>query len=92
MTRWHSALSDESAPDALKAIQQSYDKGVTDEFIAPTVIGQDDKLGIDPGDVLLCFNFRADRLRQLTQAFVKRDFAGADQFQPIIDLRLNHHD
>ncbi len=80
--------SDERAPDALTAIQQSYDKGVTDEFITPTVIGQDDMLGIDPGDLLLCFNFRADRLRQLTQAFVMRDFAGADQFQPIADLRL----
>ena len=80
--------SENRAPDAFAAIQQSYDKGVTDEFIPPTVIGSDDKLGIGPGDALLCFNFRADRMRQLTQAFVKRDFDGAEHFQPIADLRL----
>ena len=76
------------APDALTAIQQSYDAGVTDEFIKPTVIGNDDSLTIDRGDVLLCYNFRADRMRQLAGAFVKGDFAGADQFRPIDDLRL----
>ena len=81
-------LSENRAPDALTAIQQSYDKGVTDEFIAPTVIGQDDSLRINPGDVLLSFNFRADRMRQLTQAFVKRDFSSAERFQPVADLRL----
>ena len=81
--------SEERAPDALTAIKQSYDDGVTDEFIPPTVIGQDESLGIDEGDVLLCYNFRADRMRQLSQAFVKRDFAGAKHFKPIADLRLN---
>ena len=80
--------SDVSAPDALTAIQQSYDQGVTDEFIPPTVIRCDDDLGIDVGDVLLCYNFRADRMRQLCQAFVKRDFDGAERFAPIDDLRL----
>jgi len=83
--------SNDQAPDALTAIQQSYDNGVTDEFIAPTVIGADspdNNPGIAAGDLLLCFNFRADRMRQLTQAFVRRDFAGAEHFQPIADLRL----
>ncbi len=80
--------SDDRAPDPLTAIQQSYDKELSDEFIAPTVIESDDNLGIAPGDALLCFNFRADRMRQLTQAFVKRDFADAERFQPIPDLRL----
>ena len=76
------------APDALTAIQQSYDQDVTDEFIPSTLIGNDDSLGIDAGDALLCYNFRADRLRQLSQAFVKRDFDGSEHFQPIDDLRL----
>ena len=80
--------SDVIAPDALTAIQQSYDQGVTDEFIVPTVIGDDRDWGISAGDVLLCFNFRADRMRQLAAAFVQRDFDGADRFQPIADLRL----
>ena len=76
------------APDALWAIQQAYDQGVTDEFIAPTVVGDERGLDIVGGDALLCFNFRADRMRQLAQAFVKRDFDGAERFRPIADLRL----
>ena len=80
--------SDYRAPDPATAIQQSYDEGVSDEFIPPTVIGADNSLRINPGDVLLCHNFRADRMRQLSQALVKRDFAGAEIFQPIADLRL----
>lgn len=80
--------AERNAPDALAAIQRSYDAGLTDEFIIPTVVGDDDSLTIDRGDVLLCYNFRADRMRQLAGAFAKRDFAGADQFHPIDDLRL----
>lgn len=80
--------SDAYAPDAISAIQASYDKGVTDEFIPPTVVGQGERLGIAAGDVLLCTNFRADRMRQLSQAFVKREVVGAAGFPPIADLRL----
>ena len=85
-------IAEQNSPDALTAIQQSYDAGVTDEFIKPTVIGDDDSLTIDPGDVLLCFNFRADRMRQLAQAFVKRDLDGADHFRSIRRFALGHHD
>ena len=81
-------VGDARAPSPKSAIEQSYGQGVTDEFIAPTVIGYEAGMGITPGDVLLCFNFRADRMRQLAQAFVKRDFDGAEGFQPIADLRL----
>jgi 2,3-bisphosphoglycerate-independent phosphoglycerate mutase len=81
-------VSDVNAPSPQSAIQQSYDQGVTDEFIAPTVVGNEPGMDIAPGDALLCFNFRADRMRQLAQAFVKRDFNGADRFQAIADLRL----
>ena len=80
--------ADQHAPDALTAIQSSYAAGLSDEFIRPTVIGGDDSLTINKGDVLLCYNFRADRMRQLAQAFVKRDFASAEQFHPIDNLRL----
>lgn len=76
---------DHSAPDAMSAIQAAYDQGVTDEFTPPTVIGVGDGLGISAGDVLLCYNFRADRMRQLSGAFVKPDVA---DFPPIDDLRL----
>ena len=80
--------SEATAPDAKAAIEQSYEQGVTDEFILPTVIGEQPGLGIARGDALLCFNFRADRMRQLAQALVKRDFDGAERFRPIADLRL----
>ena len=81
-------VSEQNATDALTAIQQSYDSGATDEFIVPTVIGSDDSLKVDAGDMLLSYNFRADRMRQLAQAFVKRDFDGAEHFHSIADLQL----
>lgn len=80
--------SDTTAPDAIIAIQQSYDTDVTDEFILPTVIGDNDNLTIDSGDIILCYNFRADRMRQLGQAFALNDFDGADNFQHINDLQV----
>ncbi len=80
--------SEQTAPDAITAIQQSYDEDVTDEFIVPTVVGDDDSLTIDSGDVILCYNFRADRMRQLGQAFALDDFEGADNFQHIDDLHV----
>lgn len=79
---------EQTAPDAITAIQQSYDEDVTDEFIVPTVVGDDDSLTIDSGDVILCYNFRADRMRQLGQAFALDDFEGADNFQHIDDLQV----
>jgi len=80
--------SEHTSPDALTAIQQSYDKDVTDEFIEPTVVGDDDSLTIDKGDVILAYNFRADRMRQICQAFAVTDFDGAETFEHIPDLRL----
>lgn len=80
--------SENNAPDAITAIQQSYDNEVTDEFILPTVIGDDDSLTIDEGDIILCYNFRADRMRQIGQAFALNDFEGADHFQHINNLQV----
>jgi 2,3-bisphosphoglycerate-independent phosphoglycerate mutase len=63
--------------DVLKAIQESYEEGVTDEFIKPiVVVDENDKpLGtIQEGDVVICFNFRTDRLRQITRALTQEDF------------------
>jgi 2,3-bisphosphoglycerate-independent phosphoglycerate mutase len=65
------------AHDILQAIRESYDEGVTDEFIKPVVVVDDnDKpVGtINEGDVVICFNFRTDRLRQITTALTQRDF------------------
>src|SRR6185312_3333059 len=62
--------------DALAAIEQSYLSGVTDEFIKPTVIvGEDgDPLAaIRDGDYALCFNFRTDRCREITEVLTQTD-------------------
>jgi 2,3-bisphosphoglycerate-independent phosphoglycerate mutase len=69
-------------PDALTAIQRSYDEGVTDEFIKPAVIV--DEAGqpmatIGDGDAIVCFNFRADRVRQISRAFTLPDFDGFER-------------
>jgi 2,3-bisphosphoglycerate-independent phosphoglycerate mutase len=63
--------------DILKSIQESYDENVTDEFIKPLV--QVDANGkplavIESGDVVLCFNFRTDRGREITEVLTQQDF------------------
>jgi 2,3-bisphosphoglycerate-independent phosphoglycerate mutase len=66
----------EKASDAAQAIQASYDNNVTDEFIKPIVLteGGQPIATIKEGDVVLCFNFRTDRGRQITQALTQQDF------------------
>jgi 2,3-bisphosphoglycerate-independent phosphoglycerate mutase len=60
----------------LQAMQESYDAGVTDEFIKPIVCTdeQGNPLGtIREGDVVMCFNFRTDRLREISIALTQKD-------------------
>ena len=60
--------------DPVQAIKNSYDKGVTDEFMLPTVV--DAEGVISEGDSVISFNFRPDRARQITRSFVDPDFKG----------------
>ena len=66
-----------TAADAIIAVKQSYEAGVTDEFIKPTVIvtaeGQP-VATIKDGDVALCFNFRTDRCREISQVLTQEDY------------------
>ena len=65
------------ASDALAAIQRSYDEGVTDEFIKPVIIcnSNDQPLAtIKEGDIVICFNFRTDRCREITIALTQERF------------------
>ena len=55
-----------------KAIQDSYDNGITDEFIEPILLNESAK--IEEGDVIIFFNFRTDRGRELTMALSQQDF------------------
>jgi 2,3-bisphosphoglycerate-independent phosphoglycerate mutase len=75
------------AQTALQAIAASYDDGVTDEFIEPVVIAADRDVSVAPGDTLIFYNFRADRMRQIVKAFVEKKFAGFDR-ERIKDLRV----
>ena len=61
---------------AIEAIKNSYEEGVTDEFIMPRVITENGKpiAQIEEGDVVICFNFRTDRGRQITQVLTQQDF------------------
>jgi 2,3-bisphosphoglycerate-independent phosphoglycerate mutase len=66
----------EKSADLLATVQKSYDAGVTDEFIKPIVMLDENgnPLGlIEENDVVICFNFRTDRLRQTTIAFTQKD-------------------
>lgn len=66
----------EKATDGLAAIEQSYAKNITDEFIRPTVIfneGQQPLATIKDGDVAICFNFRTDRCREITEVLTQND-------------------
>jgi 2,3-bisphosphoglycerate-independent phosphoglycerate mutase len=65
------------ASDVLTAVQASYEEGVTDEFILPIIAT--DALGapialIEDGDMVLCFNFRTDRGREITEVLTQQDF------------------
>ena len=65
------------APSAADAVSQSYQKDVTDEFIEPTSIvnAENEPIAtVDDGDGVVFFNFRGDRPREITRAFVSPDF------------------
>ncbi len=61
-----------SAENGEQAVRDAYERGETDEFIEPTIVGE--AVPIAPGDSVLAFNFRPDRMRQLTRALAERDF------------------
>lgn len=64
-----------TANSAVHAIEQSYAADITDEFIKPTVIFENDKpvATIQDGDVAICFNFRTDRCREITDVLTQND-------------------
>jgi 2,3-bisphosphoglycerate-independent phosphoglycerate mutase len=76
------ARSAHAAPDALAALAAAYARGENDEFVSPTVIA-----GAAPmrdGDAVVFMNFRADRARQLSAAFVAPGFVGFDARRPAL--------
>ena len=75
--------------DPIKAVQDSYDQDVTDEFVKPLVITQHGQAvgTVSPGDSMICFNFRPDRMRQITRAFIMEDFSGFVRGKGFIPLQ-----
>ena len=78
------------AQDPLKKIRESYQRGVTDEFIEPMVVENENgepAATIQDGDAVIFFNFRPDRARQITRALA---IAGFDEFpvtnRPALDF------
>ncbi len=80
-------------PDPVAVMQKSYDTGVTDEFIVPTVVTEG--AGIKAGDSVIFFNFRPDRARELTRTLVDPDFAGFERekgFFPLTYICMTQYD
>lgn len=64
--------------DAAAALEASYAEGVTDEFVKPIVITNEEGIPtatIQPDDVVICFNYRTDRGREITSALSQQDYA-----------------
>ncbi len=76
-----------SFPSASAAMAASYAVGITDEFVKPALIDGHEDCTINTGDVLLFFNFRADRMRQIVRPFVVPEFDGF-QRDPIQHLTV----
>jgi 2,3-bisphosphoglycerate-independent phosphoglycerate mutase len=67
-----------SASSGVEAVQMAYERDETDEFISPTVVGDKDG-SIRPGDSVVAFNFRPDRMREITRALCDRSFTDVDR-------------
>jgi 2,3-bisphosphoglycerate-independent phosphoglycerate mutase len=65
------------APDASSALQMAYDRGESDEFVKATRVGA--PAAIQDGDAVIFMNYRADRAREMTRAFIEPGFSGFER-------------
>ena len=79
-------VGEHAAPGAAQAVAAAYERGETDEFVAPTTVGEPGE--IRPGDSVICFNFRPDRMREIVSALADPAFVDVDRrgSQPITQL------
>ena len=68
------STSNDNAKDPLSSISSAYDREETDEFVEPTFI--DGGKVVEDGDAIIFFNFRGDRAREISNAFIDKDFKG----------------
>jgi len=83
--------------DAVEAMQKSYDNGVTDEFVLPTVITENGapRAIVKENDSVIFFNFRPDRAREMTRAFCDDAFTGFERktgFLPLTFVCFKDYD
>lgn len=69
------------ADSPVNAVKNAYDRGETDEFVSPTIIFRNEKpvSSISDNDVIIFFNFRSDRAREITRALIDNKFNGFDR-------------
>ncbi len=72
--------------DFLATVQERYDAGETDEFLKP-MLAEGEERRVQDGDLVICFNFRADRVRQMTRALTQPDF---DEFEAVAFKELDY--
>lgn len=77
----------EQFDDPEDALQASYDDGITDEFVRPKLINDSPDSRIQKGDVVIFYNIRGDRARQITRALTEKNF---DEFEVEKDLNLHY--
>lgn len=83
----------EKADCPVCAVKNSYDKGVTDEFVVPVVV--EGGAQVKPNDSIIFFNFRPDRAREITRTFVDPDFKGFERkngFFPVNFVCMTQYD
>lgn len=83
------------AADAIAAIENSYSEGVTDEFIKPIVLTENEKpiATIQADDCVLCFNFRTDRCREITTVLTQTDMPDFDmKTLPLYYVTMTRYD
>ena len=89
---WYRAMVQGIGPrasDPLRAIEQAYERGDSDEFIRPIVIERDRRpvAWVNDRDGIIFFNFRSDRMRQIVRALIERGFEGFDvSARPTVDV------
>ena len=77
----------ESMPNSSDTIQRSYAADVGDEFVEPVVVGAPDEGRFEDGDGVLCFNYRADRMRELCDALNDPEFDGFERSRvPLVEI------
>ena len=83
------------ANTAREAVEAAYQRGEKDEFVVPTVINDCSCPGMQNGDGIIFSNFRPDRARQLTRAFVDPDFTSFERqggFLPLTCATMTQYD